>query len=945
MEFAAMPKFTMMQPDKILLLAIVFISLETLGQTGQLAGKVVDAATQEPLPFAHVFVNNTTLGTSTDANGNFIIRSVPIGTTEIIYSFVGYQTLQRRVTITEGATTSVDIQLTMGQHELADVEVNSTRDKEWTKQLKQFKKLFLGHNKAGSLCKIQNPWVIDFVNDENTKAFTATASAPIEIANTYLGYFVLFHLKSFHSNGVTYSIEGNAYFKEMTDSTKIRTWKQNREMAYSGSDRHMLKSILDNNVSNEGFRLYVNKPGAIEVNTRSDMFYREVGGKVVEYDTRKSVTPGSRPYEYLIQMNGRTEVHYLNKTGVTRYYKDMTGPVSWIEVRGNQLRVNNNGVVLNPGDVVYSGEMSDNRVGAMLPLDYQPETTASLSAKIQSRHLPLEKIYFHTDKPYYYPGEIIWMKGYMNYSQPALSDSLSKVLYVELINEAKEVVLTKTLKIDSGLAATEFLLSPALPAGNYLLRSYTNWMRNFGEQCFFLKPISVLNLNEKPGADVLFSPQTDSTVQILSDKESYGPHGKIQLTIHVRDENNLPVAGNLSISVTDENQVARITEATSILTEFTLPDLPRPAQFLYPVEQGIVLSGSFKNDKQKPEQAMLMTVVGKFEDLLMVETDERGKFSLNGLQLYDSTEFAFQAKDKRGKPYGKVQLTTREIPSISSWKWKKPVIVSEAMPQRLLSEFESPKDATLLKQVVVTAARIEAPPSETQHKIFGMPDHVVTSERLVNSGTTILPIALQGKVPGLIITAVTGQDGVLHYSFRIRGTSSILLNKEPLVLVDGIPAGGTPFSFDEENDTAGDRMMMVDVSTIDRIEVTTHVNVLYGEAGRNGVISIFTKAGATNRLDNLQSQKAVDVFKIAGFSPSGSFKMPTYDDLTIPKDTRDYRSTIYWNPNLKTDDLSGSCAVSFFAADLPGRYRVVVEGVSKEGKPLRSESLITIGSN
>ena len=662
------------------------------------------------------------------------------------------------------------------------------------------------------------------------------------------------------------------------------------------------------------------------------------------------MVPAGRPYEYTIQLNGRTEVHFLNKTGSIKYYKDMVGAVSWIEGGKNQIRVNNNGILLNQGDIVYSGEFSNYRVGTLLPLDYQPEMEVQSDQPISKTLSPIEKVYIHTDKPYYYPGENIWMKTYMNYSQPGLSDSLSKVLYIELINQSKEIIQHKTVKINSGWAASDFKLPPNLPAGNYLLRGYTNWMRNFAEKCFSLKPIPVLNLPEKLEREASYSTSADSSLWVVARKESYRPREKIQLTIHLQDENKLPTAANLSISITDEKQVALIKDEETIITGLTLPNLPKPAVLTYPIEQGIVLSGVFKNSKQKPESTNLMVVVGKFADFFMVSTDERGKFSLNGLQFYDSVDFTFQANDKRGKSHGYVSLIEREIPLISSWKaYKRLNIADVKSPQRVFTQLELDKDATLLEEVTITGKLIEEPPTEIQNRIFGRPDHVVKGETLVNSGSTNLAVALQGKVPGMMIGQETDNRGV-HYVIKIRGQSTILLSTEPLVLLDGVPVGGQAFVHSSNGqgtlgDTSGDRMAMIDPNMVDRIEVTTRVNSLYGEAGRNGVIAIFTKAGSTNRLSNLQDLKTVDVYKISGYSTPREFRSPDYDSPTLDKEKPDYRSTIYWNPQLSTDEITGICSVSFFAADLPGRYRIIVEGITETGKPIRSESFIVIDSN
>ena len=154
---------------------IVVIPSVLFSQTGEATGKILDAQTQEPLPFAHVFVSNTTLGTTSDVDGNFRLENVPIGTHDLIFSYIGYQTFQSKVTVAEEQTVTITVRLTQSLQELSEVEVKGIRDKEWLKQMKRFEKLFLGE-KFVSTCKIVNPWVIDFVTSGNSRALAARAS-------------------------------------------------------------------------------------------------------------------------------------------------------------------------------------------------------------------------------------------------------------------------------------------------------------------------------------------------------------------------------------------------------------------------------------------------------------------------------------------------------------------------------------------------------------------------------------------------------------------------------------------------------------------------------------------------------------------------------------------------------------------------------------------------
>lgn len=104
---------------------------------------------------------------------------------------------------------------------------------------------------------------------------------------------------------------------------------------------------------------------------------------------------------------------------------------------------------------------------------------------------PQEKVHIHTDKPYYVVGDSLWLKGYVvNAEKNELSD-LSKILYVDLINERDSIKKSLRIPVVLGLAWGDMVLTDSLMEGNYRLRAYTNWMRNFGEEYYFDKVIRI----------------------------------------------------------------------------------------------------------------------------------------------------------------------------------------------------------------------------------------------------------------------------------------------------------------------------------------------------------------------------------------------------------------------------------------------------------------------
>ena len=102
-----------------------------------------------------------------------------------------------------------------------------------------------------------------------------------------------------------------------------------------------------------------------------------------------------------------------------------------------------------------------------------------------------EKVYLHTDKPYYAIGDEIWFKAYVVDAQNMGPTPQSNYLYVDLINSRDSVKKTLKLPIVAGLGWGNFALKDSLKEGNYRLRAYTQWMRNFGEEFFYDKIIKI----------------------------------------------------------------------------------------------------------------------------------------------------------------------------------------------------------------------------------------------------------------------------------------------------------------------------------------------------------------------------------------------------------------------------------------------------------------------
>lgn len=81
-------------------------------QSGKIAGRVVDAATGEPLPGVNVVIDGTLQGTATNLDGEFIIIGVRPGAYDVLASFIGFSVERKQgVRVNLDLTTTVDFSL------------------------------------------------------------------------------------------------------------------------------------------------------------------------------------------------------------------------------------------------------------------------------------------------------------------------------------------------------------------------------------------------------------------------------------------------------------------------------------------------------------------------------------------------------------------------------------------------------------------------------------------------------------------------------------------------------------------------------------------------------------------------------------------------------------------------------------------------------------------
>jgi hypothetical protein len=318
-----------------------------------------------------------------------------------------------------------------------------------------------------------------------------------------------------------------------------------------------------------------------------------------------------------------------------------------------------------------------------------------------------------------------------------------------------------------------------------------------------------------------------------------------------------------------------------------------------PVGNGIVELGPFSS----------------FFTILKDTTDKNGLYSFERLFLKDSALIMINAKDNKGS--NRVELideTSILFDSTISVKFINQTNQQITLPKNFYRnnfnrymakrEYDLEHTGILLGEIDILSKIPQADFITTATYGFPSKTLMLTSDDW--SYPNILDY-LENKVAGLIING----DNI-----SIRGAPG-----NPLFKVDGISQ-------------AWDEIKHFPMGDIARIDIYKNASTLaiFGTTGANGVISVVTKTGfGSFKNEFVRIIQGRITPRVNGFRQPSEFYSPKYllNELDSNEKIPDQRPTLYWNPNLEMEGRKS--IVEFYTSDMPGRYRIIVEGISQKG--------------
>lgn len=395
---------------KGLLLMVMCLLLRAGGACGQatLSGTVRDSLTQRPLPQASVFILNTTLCTTTDEQGRYVLHGVPVGGYMLAARYLGYKMRQQFV-VAATAPLTADLQLVPSPQALGEVVVHTKPAP--PEQLELFKQLFLGASSLSRRCKLRNPAVLAIRYEPVKHRLEATATDVLEVDNLALGYRLSFYNLTFRADiedvTVYATTQAQVRFQELTGSpTQERHWAEHRAQAYRGSMLHFLRAAYTGQMLTQGFQLQrlQRLPNRRWATADSTVRARQTAGEqlalaslpaatwryLLEPHTISVLHPAQLPADSVRQVDaqGQVQLRFRDYLAVSygpepidanyrlpgtitghRHYLLQESVLGLRQPSGIQLSAN--GVLAQPLDLPAEGYWGFEKIGELLPLDYQ----------------------------------------------------------------------------------------------------------------------------------------------------------------------------------------------------------------------------------------------------------------------------------------------------------------------------------------------------------------------------------------------------------------------------------------------------------------------------------------------------------------------------------------------------------------------------------------------
>ncbi len=260
---------------------------------------------------------------------------------------------------------------------------------------------------------------------------------------------------------------------------------------------------------------------------------------------------------------------------------------------------------------------------------------------------PIEKIYLHFDREIYIAGEIAWFKAYL--SSDYQPDTISTVLYIELVKDSSSVLVKKVLPILFGVTNGQIEIPDSIYSGSYLVRAWTPSQLNQDPEFIFQRQLFIYGKQNPNAYDV---PGQMTRLEFFPESGNFISGIQNTIAVKATNERGLPV--QFSGVVMNGND-QRVTEFSSVHDGMGMFDLTPTT------EQYYVVSASEPGGKKyllpkATERGVVLSLIphpqGHFFEIRQKESDPQYKASYMVGQMQHHIVFRQEFKSSRDEMSG-----------------------------------------------------------------------------------------------------------------------------------------------------------------------------------------------------------------------------------------------------------------------------------------------------
>ena len=532
-----------------------------------------------------------------------------------------------------------------------------------------------------------------------------------------------------------------------------------------------------------------------------------------------------------------------------------------------------------------------------------------------TQNIPQEQVYIQINNSLLLTGERLLYKFYTLQAESKKLSELSKIGRVELISQNGDIIFEQKVKLYNGLGAADFFIDSDLKSGLYKLIGYTNWMLN-AEDSFFQQDILIINPYQglsqtevendqaKKSGFNEFSESNSIYLNLILDKSSYKQREEVKLLL----KNLEKISGDFSISVrkVDEIEKPRKINSADYSEYYKIIKWNFKDTLFYPEIRGAYFQGKISGDddlENLSEKKIVISSPGEENQLQIVSTANNGNFSFIVDESTNNDKFLFQVLDST-KAY-EIDLVPLKRPNLDKLSFH-PIKIDSVSKESILE-----KSINIQIENAYNSIKTNAAGNRIRNDYFFDSKLIKYNLDEYNRFNDVRQTFTEIVQFGRIRKNAAGKNVLL-----VRNINPYKeFNNPALLIVDGVV----------EKDH--EKLLTYDPYKIESISVLRN-KLFFGPSVFSGAIIIETKNG--NYPEEFHKKEMV-FKKLETPQKTKEYYRPDYSTKAL-KRIPDYRYQLFWEPDLK---LTGKDQeISFYTSDLEGKFKIDIEGFTKEGKPV-----------